>query len=161
MRIAVLALLASLACVVLDGQVAACPPGPCLKHRRMPPPVVEVGRYMLSGPSRVPPARFGRQRLQRFLDGSVWIEQAPRYGPVRAIELTSAARIRRDDRVRPTNLRRVLIRELELRNGNVYVAIDAVYYLLARCGNRGRVTSCLSMVGELPAAAQQRFATPP
>jgi len=154
-----------IACTVaVETPAFACPPGPCLKYRRMrPPPPVQspVTTYVLAGRPRRPPLRASTRQIQRFLDGSTWSELAPSQS-LRTLELVSAARIRRDQRIWQANYLRVLLRQIERRRGAVYVAVDDAFYQLVACrtgANRG--TSCLVRVDELPPEPDARFATPP
>ena len=136
--------------LLTSAEAIACPPGPCLKYRRLARPQAPVSVYRMISRGVAPP-RFDRRWLTRFLDGSVWTEAT---GPTqRTIEFRTAANVDR-----PTNTRMVLIRELEQRNGTTYVAVDGIFYALGRC----KGATCLTLVGPLPdEASRQRFATPP
>ncbi len=155
----------------LAGEAAACPPGPCNKYRIQTPVEAEVMVYRRAT-VEIPPRRFDRRSLARFLTASAWTAAdlvAPRVGerqmPARVLRFVDAAQVTRT----ATPDRRVLIRALEQRNGRIYVEIDGVYFALDRCAvEPRRTTSCLVRVGNLPdlvpedsVTTGQRFATPP
>ncbi len=153
-----------LVCLVLAmmaaRDAAACPPGPCLKYRRMQPvePIVQEYRRSVRG---LPPR--GRARLVRFLTDATWLPSGPIPAgpgmlPPRTLRFVDATRAQRA----PTMDRVVLIREIERRNRTLYVAVDGDYFALARCG----AATCLQRVGALPEEEveiepEHRFATPP
>jgi hypothetical protein len=135
----------------------ACPPGPCNKYRNRfnQPTSTLVTRYRRATRA-LPPASFDRRQLAWFLEATAWIPDTTvpvvRGPGSNTLRLIQAANVRRP----PSTDRFVLIRELERRGGATYVAVDGIYYRLDRCDN----TSCLTHVGALPEAEQQRFVLP-
>lgn len=153
----------------LGREAAACPPpGPCTKYKFPQQVEARVMTYRRTSPA-LPPGRFDRAALTRFLAAATWspthvvhlarldpsgagtgaapVPQTVRFVPA------SAARRTVDDRL-------VIVRQLEQVDGRTYVAIDGTYYELARCADGKRQTSCLTYVGALPQPTA-KFATPP
>jgi hypothetical protein len=141
------------------GVATACPPGPCLKYQRRQ---VEAEALQYRRTVRgVPPARFDRNAIARFLSSSAWIPEGIAMNedtlPARTVRF-----FRADQQGRNTTDRVVIIRQIERRNGMTYVQIDDAFFTLTRCTDRRRMSACLNRAGALPEAESvNKFATPP
>jgi hypothetical protein len=167
-------LLALVAPMVVPGEAAACPPGPCSKYQlRVPHPTEAVVNTYRRTIRATPPRSFDHRQLATFLATSSWdpviLELTEDALPPRTLRLVQPHRaIRAPHPTDRTADRSVLLREITRRKGTTYVAVDGQYFALIRCADdKQRATSCLKRVDELPEAEaevirpKQRFATPP
>ena len=145
----------------------ACPPGPCNKYRpNLSVPAHVTGYTRRIDSTRMP--RFTRARITAFLTGSIWdpvyaLSPDPRMGvspppAIRFVEARSATR-----RPVPIGTRTVLVRRIEVRDGEAMIEVDGQVFVLERC-DHDLPGGCLALRTDLSfdePQEQSQFAKPP
>ena len=151
----------------------ACPAGsPCLKYRRPPPAPARVWGYQRIAATAMP--RLSRASVIALLTGSDW---EPLWAPVATpypnatvvapprVRFREARNVNRNPL--PTNMRTVIVREVEFHDGKAMVGVDGEVFQLGNCSNSRR-SVCLTkldgvtfeQLNEQP-SVDSHFAQPP